>query len=396
MTSQAIPMPLGSSLAPLHSSDFMSGRQRIMSTTRVPSPNRGTSIGSHKRRIIGKATVEMARPFAPSGRHSELPGVALGFGTGKSQRPCLKASDLRGEVVMQSQTKVSTAAVPADAGEFFGARMEMSEGQGGQQEGRANEAAENQRLLFAREARISAAQQQIEAEIRQRGEKLREAALVRKLDSELKFGKLLFSQEKYDAALAHFEKVLSQSQPLSNQSGDATYWKAQCLEHVGRKGEAKEAYESLLFFRAPFPPHLRRRAAQAAEQIRSGGSSSSKAGGNPVSFSPVSTATSHRHETSSSSTLPATTEDSNATSAPAGVSRGGQVEDRPAGISEYMYRLYTATKDGYATYYPSKEEKYEESKEERALTNLVTASMLLMGPLLIGVMIWANGGGGGQ
>eukprot|EP00897_Mesotaenium_endlicherianum_P008895 jgi/Mesen1/8033/ME000428S07237 len=117
-----------------------------------------------------------------------------------------------------------------------------------------------------------------EAETRRRKDKNRELEFKRHLESELKFGKYLMAQEMYEAAMAHFDKVMMSSAPESLHLSDATYQKAVCLQRLGGATQAAEARallrELIEVHRSPFP-HIKRKAARALYGPASTASSSS-------------------------------------------------------------------------------------------------------------------------
>jgi tetratricopeptide (TPR) repeat protein len=171
---------------------------------------------------------------------------------------------------------------------------------------------------------VERATEKIRQQTEERCNKLKSDAVKSRMDSELKFGKLMFSQGQYEAAIAHFNKVISSSGELTYHRGEATLQKAACLEKLGQKGEADAIYQSLITFRAPYP-NIKRRAAQALY-----GS--------------------------------------------AGVGEQGKSSQ----YDELMYRMFLS---GFGSYLPH--EKYVESKEEKMVMRLVPWAVLLTAPLLL-------------
>ncbi|GJP62584.1 hypothetical protein CLOP_g19630 [Closterium sp. NIES-67] len=184
----------------------------------------------------------------------------------------------------------------------------------------------------------------IEQQTRAREDQLKKAALKAHLDHELRFGKIMISQEKYTTAIAHFDKVLGQSEDDTYHHGEASLQKAACLEKLGAHDEARRLYKALCHFRGA-DHHIKRRAAQALFE-----------------------GDSHN---------PAKQQQTQQTSS-----------ERPSSLDDYMYKMFLS---GFGNYTLSGR-KQEESKQERVLLQALPWMLVLMAPAMaIGLML-AKGG----
>ncbi|CAI5459176.1 unnamed protein product [Closterium sp. Yama58-4] len=184
----------------------------------------------------------------------------------------------------------------------------------------------------------------IEQQTKAREEQLKRAALKAHLDHELRFGKIMFSQAKYTTAIAHFDKVLGQSEDDTYHHGEASLQKAACLEKLGAHDEARRLYKSLCHFRGA-DHHIKRRAAQALFE-----------------------GDSHN---------------------PAKQRQKEQTQnDRPSLLDDYMYKMFLT---GFGNYTLSGR-KQEESRQERMLMQALPWMLVLMAPAMVVGLMLAKGG----
>ncbi|CAI7812414.1 unnamed protein product [Closterium sp. NIES-54] len=184
----------------------------------------------------------------------------------------------------------------------------------------------------------------IEQQTRAREKQLKRAALKAHLDHELRFGKIMFSQEKYTTAIAHFDKVLDQSEDDTYHHGEASLQKAACLDKLGSHDEARRLYKSLCHFRGA-DHHIKRRAAQALFEGDSHNPSKQR-------------------------------------------QKEQAQNDRPSLLDDYMYKMFLT---GFGNYTLSGR-KQEESRQERMLMQALPWMLVLMAPAMVVGLMLAKGG----